>query len=405
MKVPVEKAIMMASIEMLRGKMFYGHIVQQLGKAIKTRSESVVPTIGVGKRRGELLVKLFVNSDFIESLFDKSEASGAGDKKAWTWLAGLMEHEVLHIVFEHLSMEFSDRTRGAIAADLSVNSCIARETLPEGGCFAEDYGFKPHMSTMWYYQNLADNKKFQQQCKDGVFGPGGGKSDAVDSHDAWAELKNDPIFKELVKDIIQKAKDLCNKDYGRIPAEVLAQIEDALQKKPSLVPWQRILRNFVASATESNLDYTMKRVSKRFGTRPGTRKEDVLSLAVAVDTSGSISDEQLLLFFNEIRWVWKNGANVTIYEADADIAAVYPFKGKFSGEVHGRGGTDLNPVLRAVEGKYDALIYFTDFYAPPLERKFRIQTLWVLHSEIEPENYPADWGRFVRLESGVAVAG
>jgi predicted metal-dependent peptidase len=73
--------------------------------------------------------------------------------------------------------------------------------------------------------------------------------------------------------------------------------------------------------------------------------------------------------------------------------------------VHGRGGTDLNPVLREVEGKYDALIYFTDFYAPPLERRFRIPTLWVLHTEIEKSQYPCDWGRFVRIESGVAEAG
>jgi predicted metal-dependent peptidase len=162
---------------------------------------------------------------------------------------------------------------------------------------------------------------------------------------------------------------------------------------------------FVASATESNLDYTMKRISKRFGTRPGTRKEDVLNIAVAVDTSGSVCDEQLTKFFNEINWIWRNGAVITMYEADADIGRSYPYRGKFNGQVTGRGGTDLNPVLREVEGKYDALIYFTDFEAPPLERQFRIPTLWVIHSSISPDAYPCDWGRVIRIENNVAEAG
>jgi predicted metal-dependent peptidase len=216
---------------------------------------------------------------------------------------------------------------------------------------------------------------------------------------------NDPLYQEFAKDIVRKSKDLCNRSYGDIPGNVIEQIDEMLKLKVPIVPWQRVLRMFVASATESNLDYTMKRISKRFGTRPGTRKEDVLNIAVAVDTSGSVSDEQLLKFFNEINWIWRNGAVVTMYEADADIGCSYPYKGKFNGKITGRGGTDLNPVLREVEGKYDALIYFTDFEAPPIERKFNIPTLWVLHSNISPDNYPCDWGRVIRIENNVAESG
>jgi predicted metal-dependent peptidase len=113
----------------------------------------------------------------------------------------------------------------------------------------------------------------------------------------------------------------------------------------------------------------------------------------------------LATFFSEIRWIWRNGATITIYECDCQIHRVYPYKGKFLGEVTGRGGTDLNPVLEETEGKHDALIYFTDFYAPPLVRRFRIPTLWVLHTSITRDQYPCDWGRFVRIENGVAEAG
>jgi predicted metal-dependent peptidase len=161
---------------------------------------------------------------------------------------------------------------------------------------------------------------------------------------------------------------------------------------------------FVATCAESSLDYTVKRVSRRYGTRPGTRKEDVLNLAVAVDTSGSISDDQLRLFFNEIRWVWKNGVSITVFEADTKVQAKYKFKGKFNGKVHGRGGTDLEPALKETEGRYDALIYFTDFYAPMIGRRYNIPTLWVLTTDLERSQYPYKWGRFIKIEDGKAVA-
>jgi len=220
----------------------------------------------------------------------------------------------------------------------------------------------------------------------------------------WEDVKDDLVAKEFAKDIIRKAKELCNKNYGNIPGEVVQQIDELLKTEKPIVPWGKVLRMFCASCAESILEYTMKRISKRFDIRPGTRKGDVLNLAVAVDTSGSISDDQLKLFFNEIRWIWKNGAKITVYEADCNVCAEYKFSGKFTGKVHGRGGTDLEPVLKKVEGRYDALIYFTDFYAPKIDKQYKIPVLWVLTTELEKKDYPYRWGKFVKIEDGKAVA-
>jgi predicted metal-dependent peptidase len=142
----------------------------------------------------------------------------------------------------------------------------------------------------------------------------------------------------------------------------------------------------------------MKRISKRFNTRPGIRKEDVLNLAVAVDTSGSISDHQLCIFFNEIRWVFENGAMITVYEADHDIQAVYSFTGKFTGKVHGRGGTSFEPVLKAVDRQFDALIYFTDGFAGNVGFDVRIPILWVVNSDIELDSFPCKQGKIVKVD-------
>jgi predicted metal-dependent peptidase len=72
--------------------------------------------------------------------------------------------------------------------------------------------------------------------------------------------------------------------------------------------------------------------------------------------------------------------------------------------VHGRGGTELEPVLKAVEGKYDALIYFTDFCAPTITKRYKIPTLWVLTEDMDKENYPYKWGRVIKIDKDKLAA-
>lgn len=385
-------------IDLIRHKVFYGHVIQQLLKTFVS-GDHPIDTLAVGKHPKEMLVKLYINTDFLKGLNQKAE----NEDQYWKWINGVLEHETLHIVFDHLSSVWADKTRGNVAVDCVVNSLIPKDHLPPNCVHPENYGFPLNKSSTWYYEQLAKNEEYKKQCESGAFGKGGILSHIMNSHGQWqGSVAEDPLLKEFIKDIVRTAKDLCNKDYGNIPAGVLAQIDEVLKKRKAMVPWNQVLRNFVASATESNLDYTMKRESKRYGTRPGVKKEDVLNLAVAIDTSGSISDEMLKIFLQEILWIHNCGAQIHIFEADADIAFDYKFKGKFTTDVHGRGGTDLEPVCKHCEGKFDALIYFTDFYAPPIPHRYKIPTLWVLTTDMDKESYPVKWGRHVKIDVGDA---
>lgn len=396
--ISVERELIKGIVDIARHKEFYGHVVQQLERVI-VGDDHRIQTAAVGRVPGDRFIKMYLSRKFFGGLFEEH-----GKQKGWGYMLGVLEHEIIHIVFGHLFLKFEDKTRGNVAVDLVVNGILPEDTLPGEYVIPEMYGFERGKSAMWYYTHLQGNKTYQQQCAGGAFGMGGIMSHIMSSHGMWSDVKDDLVAKEFAKDIVRKAKDLCNKNYGDIPGAVLQQIDDLLKTEKAIVPWAKVLRMFVASCAESILDYTVKRISRRFQTRPGTRKGDVLNIAVAVDTSGSISDQQLAIFFNEIRWIWKNGAKITIYEADCSVCASYPFKGKFTGKVHGRGGTDLEPVLREVEGKFDALIYFTDFYAPPIEKRYRIPVLWVLHTEMERSQYPVKWGRHIRIEDNKAVA-
>ena len=397
-KVDISRELIKGIVDIARHKEFYGHIVQQLERII-VGDDHQIQTAAVGRVPGDRFIKMYLSRKFFNGLFEKY-----GMQKGFEHTKAVLEHEILHITFSHLFLKFQDRTRANVSMDLVVNGYIPKDTLPDGYIHPEQYGFENGNSAMWYYSHLQDNKKYQQQCASGAFGLGGILSHVMSSHGMWKDLEDDLVAKEFAKDIIRKAKELCNKNYGNIPGAVIEQIDDLLKRERPIVPWGKVLRMFVSSCAESVLDYTVKRISRRYGTRPGTRKGDVLNIAVAVDSSGSISDAQLKIFFNEIRWIWKNGAKITIYEADCQICATYPFKGKFDGKIHGRGGTDLEPVLKEVEGKYDALICFTDFYAPVIEKRYRIPVLWVLHTEMEPSAYPVKWGRHIRISDGKATA-
>ena len=405
----LKKELIKGIVYLSRHKEFYGHIVQQLQK-VYVHSDHKIQTASVGRFPGERFIKMHLNLDFFANIFK-------GDDRdiSWKYMCGILEHEILHIVFGHLFVHLEDRCRANVAFDCVVNAIIEPDdkgdNLPSFGgkkqyIHPAHYNFPTDKSALWYYTHLRDNEKFKQQCASGAFGVGGILSHVMSSHSSWEDLKDDVVAKEFAKDIIRKAKDLCGKNYGNIPGEVIEQIDELLKKERAIVPWAKVLRMFVATAAESVLDYTVKRRSKRFGTRPGTRKGDVLNIAVAIDTSGSIDDWQLKMFWNEIRWIWKNGAKVWIYECDTEISERSPFlfRGRWDGEVHGRGGTDLEPPLRESEGNYDALIYFTDFYAPKIEHRYKIPVLWVLTTEYEKEDYPYPWGRHIKIEEGKAHA-
>ena len=68
-KIDVENEIMKGVVDLIRHKPFYGHILQQMAKIfVRNKKDKMgnvipaeIPTMAVGKRRNEMLIKLFVN--------------------------------------------------------------------------------------------------------------------------------------------------------------------------------------------------------------------------------------------------------------------------------------------------------------------------------------------------------
>lgn len=390
-----ETAVFKSIIALMKKKPFLGYLIQQLTKTFIEPDNGDYPTLAVGKHPTDKTIKLWVNKGYISKLL-------ADTMNGTEFVTSCLEHELLHVVMDHIFIDFQDHLRGNVAMDMSVNQYISK--IPENWVTCQEYNLQTGESCYFYYDALKNNKKFQQDVKEGKFGNSGARSFIMKGHKMWKGLKLDKIGKEIVKELLNKSKQLSNRDYGSMHRDLIEHIDEQLARKAGVLPWQRILRMFTANAMESYLSQTIMRKSKRFGTRPGTRQQDVLNLACTIDTSGSISCEELEEFFREINSIHKNGVSVTVIEADDKVCDSYRFKGKFRGSVHGRGGTDLEPALDWVDkNDFDAHVYFTDFFAPAFTTRYKTPVLWVLTSNMDPSSYPCQSGIKVNLRNGKPI--
>ena len=156
-------------------------------------------------------------------------------------------------------------------------------------------------------------------------------------------------------------------------------MQSRLEHPPSAINWRGMLRLFAGRAASTRLRNTIQRPSKRFGTVPGVKIRRRQRLMVALDTSGSIGQEDLEPFFNEIFQLWRSGAEVEIVECDTRISRRYAYRGATPDAVEGRGGTNFSePIDLANLERPDALIYFTDGFAEPPQIAPKVPTLWVI---------------------------
>jgi hypothetical protein len=172
------------------------------------------------------------------------------------------------------------------------------------------------------------------------------------------------------------------KDWGSIPGLIGDLIAMILAQRKPQVDWRRRLRLFGASSRRTRVVHTIKRVSKRYGTRPGIKIKRFQKLLVALDTSGSIDIDALELFFSEVRGMWRNGAEVTVIECDCEVQRVYPYRGTTPETISGGGGTDFDPVFQYARSnrqlQFDGIVYLTDGYAAEPTIKPPCRVLWVL---------------------------
>ena len=173
---------------------------------------------------------------------------------------------------------------------------------------------------------------------------------------------------------------------GLMPAGFTSQVA-ALNAPPKL-SWESILKQYVGTISAGKRK-TRSRLNRRQPQRydlSGAVDEKTLKIVVAIDTSGSVDDEQVAEILNEILSIIAHRKyDLTVIECDSIVQRVYKVKGKadVKSSVMGRGGTAFTPVIDYINNDRtfrDALlVYFTDGYGESsIPRPHTYRNLWVL---------------------------
>ncbi len=153
---------------------------------------------------------------------------------------------------------------------------------------------------------------------------------------------------------------------GKLSQSMMRWVDSLLA--PSL-PWRALLARFFA--VNQRDDYSWRRPSRREGDALLPRlSSEGIDVIAAIDTSGSISDDELREFVTELDALkGQVRARVTLLACDHHVAEEAPWEFEpwdtmqLPNEIAGGGGTDFRPVFDWVENENrspNMLVYFTD---------------------------------------------
>ena len=367
-EVPIEektrKKFVRARITLLNHQPFFG----QIALNTPTIFTDSIETMGVDG------VSLFVNPKFVE---EKSQAE----------LCGVIAHECLHVALLHPTRRGQrDPKKWNIATDHAVNLELLKAIRADDSYLMElpsDCLADPQydgMSADTIYNRLPDDKgddggdPGEDKGEDGdqpgdqpSNQPGNSPGDTGgcgEVFDAPADVSVEELEGQIKRKVVQAAHSA--RAQGKLPGNMESMIDDML--KP-VVDWKSKLREHFERVFPS--DYSWMRPNRRFLHEglylPGVEKDGTGHIVVGVDTSGSVSDNEIAQFVGEINSICEDVVpeKVTIIYCDWDIQGVDEFEADedFVPRAPGRGGTRFTPVFEEVEKRGiqpKALIYLTD---------------------------------------------
>lgn len=343
-----------AKIQLMTKSVFLSTICLRMRHIISDQ----VPTAGTNG------LTVYYNPEFISNL-DTTE------------LTGLIAHEVWHVAYNHLTrLNGRDPKVWNIAGDYVINYMLTHAgfTIPKGGLYDEQY---KDMTTEAVYELVYDEHKNNETFQGDLLQPGAIEGDST-------EGMSETDIKDRVTSIIVQAQTqsiMAGKAAGEIPGEIERLIDDLINPK---LDWKQLLDRFVSEKVKN--DYSWQRPNKRFMPNhylPSMWSDSIGHVTIAIDTSGSVSEDELKEMLSEIESIREiyNPKELTILDCDYEIHNIHTVTEgtdimdlKFSGN----GGTRFEPVIDYCrQHKTSLLIYFTDLWADPIREHQDFDVLWI----------------------------
>ena len=390
-----------ASKELMLKEPFYGLLLLSLNKIW---SERLVPTAGVYLKG--INYELAINPKFWEELPAIQKV-------------GILKHELLHIAFFHLTdySHYKDKELLNIAMDIEINQYIERSWLPEEGCFLDKFpelNMEAKKGTRYYYEKLQQHKNQKQDIVQAIleaYANGSttcelpnGESINLPNHDSDNHDEMDDATRKLVqqqtKHIVNQVADQIMKSSGTVPGEIAEVLERINKVEPPKFDWRGYIRRFAGKSVKVYTKKSRRKFNKRISENPGLKLKQQKHILAIVDTSASVSTNELKEFLNEMYHMTKTGSEVTLVQCDTAISHIGKFDPRKDLELHGRGGTNFQPGVDYYNEhmrNFSCMVYFTDGEAyPPENAKGNI--LWVISSNGTKSYLENTYGEVIQLD-------
>nr|BFE66290.1 VWA-like domain-containing protein [Dactylosporangium thailandense] len=268
-------------------------------------------------------------------------------------LAGVWVHEVAHLLRDHHGraerlrhVDRDDHLRVNLAQDCEINDDLIADGLPLPASRVEPstFGLAPGRLFEEYLAGIPHTHVVHVQCGSGAHGiPVPGEIGA-DGAPAVPEVEAGAIRRTTAEAIRAHVRARGTVPFGwRRWADEIAE---------PTVDWRRLLTGALRQAVvwaSGAADYTYARPGRRSAALRGvvlpSLRQPLPRVAIVIDTSGSMGDDQLASCLAEVTGVLRavgiRGNRVTILACDADVQAVTRVTKAEQVQLSGGGGTDM----------------------------------------------------------------
>ena len=312
---------------------------------------------------------------------------------------GLLKHELLHIMFHHFLLDttmYPDAKLRNIAADIEINQFIDEQNKSKEWLSltsVPNLVLPEKAGTRVYYDMIKDKASTCPQVQNWLDGLGDDSDEFADGHGMWGDPNMDEATKKLigkqlehqVKEIAEHLDKKGSNFRGTLPGSLVEWIDSLFELPVPVTDWKSYFKRFISSSDKVVTKKSRNKYNKRFPGNPALKIKHKKNILVAIDTSGSVSSDNLVEFLGQLLHIHKTGHEVTVMECDAKITNIFKYKGDKEIAITGRGGTDFQPAIDYFNQHiqtYNTLVFFTDGYAPaptPPKRPM----LWVMTKDGE----------------------
>jgi predicted metal-dependent peptidase len=298
----------------------------------------------------------------------------------------LLIHETMHCAYMHMARmgEFK-MPHWNYATDYVINWQLAERGFKIGDGWLLDSKYAGMSSEEVYKKIIADDMPLPQNPLDCDF------EEADDPEECSKEMEDILITAQI-------QSRMANDKAGSIPGEIEIFLNTLLNPQ---LPWQTILQKFLHKYNKT--DYSWKKPNRRFFPKhhlPSLWGQSLMDIAVAADTSGSVSDADFTAIVSEIAGILKmmQPEKVSFIQFDTCIKSVDVVKNLqdlMAVSFTGRGGTIVEPIMQwAVENKPQAMLVFTDgyFHKSGLTQPPATDVIWLIHNN---PGFTAPFGKVI----------